>query len=196
MPCCRWASSLGRGCCPAAAAVVAVPEGPGGGSECKPGLVWAVHNLRCAARIASPAATQGKVVAQVQGHQDDVNAVAYAERGSPNIIFSGSDDMLVKARRGRASGQRMLPGCSGGYKGFQPPPPPLPVTQPPRPPHPTPPPLQVWDRRTMGASGRRCRPAGVFVGHTEGITHIDSKARAVPANLVLDFLFDSLVTPL
>ncbi|KAL4424371.1 hypothetical protein ABPG75_001672 [Micractinium tetrahymenae] len=72
---------------------------------------------------------QGKVAAQVQGHQDDVNAVAYAERDSPNIIFSGSDDSLVK----------------------------------------------VWDRRTMGASGRRCRPAGVFVGHTEGVTNIDSK---------------------
>ncbi len=122
MPCCRWASSLGRGCCPAAAAVVAVPEGPGGGSECKPGLARAVHHLRCAARIARPAATQGKVVAQVQGHQDDVNAVAYAERGSPNIIFSGSDDMLVKARRGRASGQRMLPGCSGGLQRLSAPP--------------------------------------------------------------------------
>lgn len=36
---------------------------------------------------------------------------------------------------------------------------------------------QVWDRRTMDASGRRSRPAGVFVGHTEGVTHLDSKVR-------------------
>ncbi|EFN50915.1 hypothetical protein CHLNCDRAFT_37629, partial [Chlorella variabilis] len=58
-----------------------------------------------------------------------VNAVAYAERDSPNLIFSGSDDTFVK----------------------------------------------VWDRRTLDASGRRSRPAGVFVGHTEGVTHLDSK---------------------
>ena len=38
--------------------------------------------------------------------------------------------------------------------------------------------LQAWDRRLMGAGdggGRGCRPAGVFVGHTEGVTHLDSK---------------------
>lgn len=32
---------------------------------------------------------------------------------------------------------------------------------------------QVWDRRCMG--GRRSRPAGVLVGHTEGVTHLDAK---------------------
>ncbi|PRW59922.1 LEC14B -like isoform X2 isoform A [Chlorella sorokiniana] len=72
---------------------------------------------------------QMRTVAQVGGHSDDVNAVAYAEPEAPNVIFSGSDDSFVK----------------------------------------------VWDRRTMDASGRRCRPAGVFVGHTEGVTHLDSK---------------------
>ena len=32
-------------------------------------------------------------------------------------------------------------------------------------------PLQVWDRRAL----RGNRPAGVLVGHTEGITHLDSR---------------------
>ena len=32
--------------------------------------------------------------------------------------------------------------------------------------------LQVWDRRTVG---RNPRPAGLFVGHTDGMTHLDPK---------------------
>lgn len=36
-----------------------------------------------------------KVVARVQGHRDDVNAVTYADT-SPNIIVTGSDDSLIK----------------------------------------------------------------------------------------------------
>eukprot|EP00798_Chlamydomonas_sp_ICE-L_P015435 gene15435-21521_t len=67
-----------------------------------------------------------KVMARINGHSDDVNAVAYAD-GSPNIIISGSDDSRVK----------------------------------------------VWDRRTMG--GGHCSPAGVLIGHSEGITHLDAK---------------------
>ncbi|GAB4823240.1 hypothetical protein N2152v2_010286 [Parachlorella kessleri] len=70
--------------------------------------------------------TQAKTVVRVEGHQDDVNAVAYADE-TCKVIFSGSDDCLVK----------------------------------------------VWDRRLM--SGRRSKPAGVLVGHCEGITHIDAK---------------------
>jgi len=31
--------------------------------------------------------------------------------------------------------------------------------------------LKVWDRRSMGDG----RPAGVFIGHTEGLTYVDSK---------------------
>ena len=38
----------------------------------------------------------------------------------------------------------------------------------------------MWDRRTLDASGRRSRPAGVFVGHTEGVTHLDSKVGRLP----------------
>ena len=32
--------------------------------------------------------------------------------------------------------------------------------------------LQVWDRRALG---RGAKPAGVLVGHSEGLTHLDSK---------------------
>ncbi|KAJ3012853.1 DDB1- and CUL4-associated factor 11 [Thoreauomyces humboldtii] len=32
--------------------------------------------------------------------------------------------------------------------------------------------VKIWDRRSLG---RDSRPAGVFVGHTEGITYVDSK---------------------
>ncbi|KAI9092419.1 WD40-repeat-containing domain protein [Phlyctochytrium arcticum] len=32
--------------------------------------------------------------------------------------------------------------------------------------------VKVWDRRSLG---RRCQPAGVLVGHTEGITYVTSK---------------------
>ena len=42
------------------------------------------------------ASLQGKVVAQVNGHDDDVNAVAYLEPGSPHTLVSGSDDTFVK----------------------------------------------------------------------------------------------------
>jgi hypothetical protein len=33
--------------------------------------------------------------------------------------------------------------------------------------------MQVWDRRMLGERRRRC--AGGFVGHLEGLTHIDSR---------------------
>eukprot|EP00164_Ancoracysta_twista_P002717 GFYU01003617.1.p1 GENE.GFYU01003617.1~~GFYU01003617.1.p1 ORF type:complete len:491 (-),score=81.48 GFYU01003617.1:121-1593(-) len=62
---------------------------------------------------------------KVHAHDDDINAVAFAEDDS-NIIYSGSDDSFVK----------------------------------------------VWDRRILGQGDR---PAGVFVGHTEGISFLHSK---------------------
>ncbi|KAK4194306.1 WD40-repeat-containing domain protein [Triangularia verruculosa] len=61
----------------------------------------------------------------VHGHTDDVNAVCFADKMSPHILYSGSDDCTIK----------------------------------------------VWDTRSIGDG----RPAGVFVGHTEGLTYIDSK---------------------
>ena len=32
--------------------------------------------------------------------------------------------------------------------------------------------LQVWDRRALG---RGAKPAGVLVGHTEGLTYLDAR---------------------
>ncbi len=54
-----------------------------------------------------------------------MNAVCFAEGSSPHILYSGSDDTLIK----------------------------------------------VWDRRSM----RHNREVGVFAGHTEGLTYVDSK---------------------
>lgn len=66
-----------------------------------------------------------KSLHHVMGHMDDVNAVCFADRSSPHILYSGSDDCTIK----------------------------------------------VWDTRSMGDG----REAGAFVGHTEGLTYIDSK---------------------
>ncbi|KAL8807383.1 MAG: hypothetical protein Q9182_000722 [Xanthomendoza sp. 2 TL-2023] len=64
-------------------------------------------------------------ILRIPGHIDDVNAVCFGDNSSPHILYSGSDDTLIK----------------------------------------------VWDRRSMGDS----REAGVFMGHTEGLTYVDSK---------------------
>lgn len=64
-------------------------------------------------------------VLSIEGHGEDVNAVCFGDTSSPHILYSGSDDTLIK----------------------------------------------VWDRRSMGDS----REAGVFMGHTEGLTYVDSK---------------------
>lgn len=64
-------------------------------------------------------------VLKVEGHSDDVNAVAFADTASSNVLISGSDDSFVK----------------------------------------------VWDRRSLSGG----KPAGVFCGHTEGVTYLDSK---------------------
>ncbi|KAL8733635.1 MAG: hypothetical protein Q9166_002045 [cf. Caloplaca sp. 2 TL-2023] len=66
-----------------------------------------------------------QTILRIPGHNDDVNAVCFGDNYSPHILYSGSDDTLIK----------------------------------------------VWDRRSMGDS----REAGVFMGHTEGLTYVDSK---------------------
>ncbi|CDU23320.1 uncharacterized protein SPSC_01949 [Sporisorium scitamineum] len=64
-------------------------------------------------------------VLRVEGHSDDVNAVAFADAASSNVLISGSDDSFVK----------------------------------------------VWDRRSLSGG----KPAGVLMGHTEGITYVSPK---------------------
>ena len=66
-----------------------------------------------------------KTVLRIPAHGDHVNAVCYVDIASPHILYSGSDDTLIK----------------------------------------------VWDRRSMSDN----RPAGVFIGHTEGLTYVDSR---------------------
>lgn len=66
-----------------------------------------------------------KSTLKIAGHDDDVNAVCFGDSSSPHVLYSGSDDTLIK----------------------------------------------VWDRRSMCDS----REAGVFMGHTEGLTYVDSK---------------------
>jgi len=69
--------------------------------------------------------SRSQSILKIPGHHDDVNAVCFGDKSSPHILYSGSDDTLIK----------------------------------------------VWDRRSMGDS----REAGVFMGHTEGLTYVDSK---------------------
>jgi len=64
-----------------------------------------------------------------QAHADEINSVCFADRKHSNLVFTGSDDSLVK----------------------------------------------IWDRRSLGNS----RPAGVFVGHAEGITNVASKGDGI-----------------
>lgn len=66
-----------------------------------------------------------KSTLRIPGHSEDVNAVCFGDASSPHILYSGSDDSLIK----------------------------------------------IWDRRSMGDN----REAGVFMGHTEGLTYVDSK---------------------
>ncbi|ODA78623.1 hypothetical protein RJ55_06005 [Drechmeria coniospora] len=67
-----------------------------------------------------------RVLHHIYGHADDVNAVCFADKASPHVFYSGSDDTALK----------------------------------------------VWDRRSLGSG----KEAGAFVGHTEGLTYIDSKS--------------------
>lgn len=54
---------------------------------------WVYTTLR-ACRLRHT--TTNQTVVRAKGHQDDVNAVAFAERDNSNIFFSGSDDLLCK----------------------------------------------------------------------------------------------------
>jgi len=73
----------------------------------------------------------GRLITKVSNaHQDEINSECYANRQHSNIVFTGSDDAMVK----------------------------------------------VWDRRALGNNNR---PAGVFIGHAEGVTNVASKGDGV-----------------
>ncbi|MBE3045496.1 hypothetical protein IMZ48_23710 [Candidatus Bathyarchaeota archaeon] len=42
-----------------------------------------------------------RVLNWIEGHNDDVNAVCFADKSSPHILYSGSDDSMVKVSPGR-----------------------------------------------------------------------------------------------
>lgn len=127
----------------------------------------------------TPIAThaQGLTVVQNKGHNDHVNAVEYAD-DTGNLIYTGGDDKYVKVGTRAGGGMETeggwLPG--DGWAGLRS----APTRRSPHSPtagHALPPPLyilQVWDRRMLRARART-KPVGVFIGHTDGVTHIDSK---------------------
>jgi WD repeat-containing protein 23 len=56
-----------------------------------------------------------KITLRLLGHQDDINAVCFADPLSTNVLFSGSDDSFVKVwdRRSMAGGREA--GCLVGH---------------------------------------------------------------------------------
>jgi WD40 repeat protein len=56
-----------------------------------------------------------KITLKLEGHADDINAVCFADPISTNVLFSGSDDSLVKVwdRRSMAGGREA--GCLVGH---------------------------------------------------------------------------------
>lgn len=56
-----------------------------------------------------------KITLRLVGHQDDINAVCFADPLSTNVLFSGSDDSFVKVwdRRSMAGGREA--GCLAGH---------------------------------------------------------------------------------
>ncbi|KAK5998905.1 LEC14B-like protein [Cladobotryum mycophilum] len=56
-----------------------------------------------------------RVVSQVNGHGDDVNAVSYADKRSPHIIYSGSDDTTIKVWDRRSMGDGREAGAFVGH---------------------------------------------------------------------------------
>ena len=56
-----------------------------------------------------------KITLRLQGHTDEINAVCFADPLSTNILFSGSDDSVVKVwdRRSLAGGRAA--GCLVGH---------------------------------------------------------------------------------
>lgn len=56
-----------------------------------------------------------RVLHQVRGHTDDVNAVSFADKLSPHILYSGSDDSLIKVWDRRSMGDGREAGAFVGH---------------------------------------------------------------------------------
>lgn len=56
-----------------------------------------------------------QVLHRVEGHEDDVNAVCFADKSSPHILYSGSDDATIKVWDRRSMGDRREAGAFVGH---------------------------------------------------------------------------------
>jgi WD repeat-containing protein 23 len=56
-----------------------------------------------------------RVLHHIEGHDDDVNAVCFADKLSPHILYSGSDDSTIKVWDRRSLGDRREVGAFVGH---------------------------------------------------------------------------------
>lgn len=56
-----------------------------------------------------------RVLHHIEGHENDVNAVCFADKSSPHIIYSGSDDATIKVWDRRSMGDRREAGAFVGH---------------------------------------------------------------------------------
>jgi WD repeat-containing protein 23 len=56
-----------------------------------------------------------RVLHHIDGHDDDVNAVCFADKSSPHILYSGSDDTTIKVWDRRSMGDRREAGAFVGH---------------------------------------------------------------------------------
>ncbi|KAI1346111.1 WD40-repeat-containing domain protein [Xylaria sp. FL0043] len=56
-----------------------------------------------------------RVLHHIEGHEDDVNAVCFADKASPHILYSGSDDTTIKVWDRRSMGDEREAGAFVGH---------------------------------------------------------------------------------
>ncbi|KAI1328631.1 WD40-repeat-containing domain protein [Xylariaceae sp. FL0255] len=56
-----------------------------------------------------------RVLHHIEGHEDDVNAVCFADKSSPHILYSGSDDKTIKVWDRRSMGDKREAGAFVGH---------------------------------------------------------------------------------